>query len=460
MKRQCAIALTAALLAALPAAAQTAESAVHNISQRTANALAVARFELVDEAGEQEATGQAICIDAKGVFMTLVLDARVPLEVIHKVEIIPQGVVEKPIAAKLLGIDPVTGVTFIEAAGKHPWTAVKFADSSELAIGQRVISVGLFMGDVGNLPYYGIAYVSTVMQVPESLVYVTGGKLTSIGSPVFAADGRAVGIVGRQLFMNYRTVTNRGQVQMPLHGLQETSFFLPVEEFVDVLARIPAPGGTRRLPGLGVVRFTGVTDEVAKDKGLVGAGVLLEQIVPDAPADKAKIRDGDIVTGIDGQKLPQLATPELTMRNFLRALTRLPVGQRVTLSILRDKQELNVPLTLEAIPDQPHEAPRYHSPKLGFSVREKVMLDKYLLPSVPDDVPGLIVVFVQQRGPAEQGRLQAGDLITSVNDQSVKTAAGMRQVVEAALVSAPNRPINLLVRRDGQPRAISIMPPQ
>jgi S1-C subfamily serine protease len=106
---------------------------------------------------------------------------------------------------------------------------------------------------------------------------------------------------------------------------------------------------------LGIAGLT-VTPEIAQSMGLDSdqAGVLVEQVVQDSPADQAKLRasnesvtidgqqvliGGDVITALDGKATEKIKD--------LQALVRqAEPGQKVTLTILRDGKRIEVPVTL------------------------------------------------------------------------------------------------------------------
>jgi len=117
-------------------------------------------------------------------------------------------------------------------------------------------------------------------------------------------------------------------------------------------------------PWLGV-RLLDVTPEwveILRQAGMdvpVAEGVLLTEVIPGAPADKAGLRGGqrqvrvgnsllpvggDIITAIDGE--PIASTQELTL--FLDTHTR--IGQTIQVTFIRDGQEMSLPATLTERP--------------------------------------------------------------------------------------------------------------
>ncbi len=453
--------LIAAILLGFPAMRAGADTGkmIAEIHARNAAALKTVRFTVEDETGTQTVTGVGICIDPRGVFMTTALNTRAPVGSLKDFQIVASGVDGKVTKAELLGIEPGTGLGFVRAIGGGTWTAVKFA-SPPLKVGQRVVSLGLMSKDMGFPAYVGVGYVSAVLRAPGDLVYVTGGRLTSPGSPVFDASGRAIGIVAEQLPVGYKAFTNRGAMNLALKGLQETAYFTPTREFAHVLRNIPSGGKARRLPWLGIGKFEWVNDATAKLRKLDRPGIMIDQVIPSHPADEVGLKNGDIIIAVDGRNVEKFPTPDLTVRNFRRQMTRRAVGEEVKLTVLAGTVRRDVTVKLASMPKLPLEAKRYFSRPLGFVVREKVMLDKYLDDSPTAEAAGLLVIAVAPRGLAARDGLRAGDLVSKVNGLDVTTVSGFKGVVERALAETPNRSVDLLVRRGNQAQEIKIRPSQ
>jgi hypothetical protein len=158
---------------------------------------ALARFycTMQDEMGVRTLEGQAVCITADpAVFITLGLNARVPPGSFNNFVLVPANAPDKTIKAELLGVDPETNIAFLRATEPYAWGVVQFAPKAGLTVGQPVASIGLLGREMNYQPYVGVGYVSAILGLPDNLDYVTGGKLTVPGSPVFNADGRIGGV--------------------------------------------------------------------------------------------------------------------------------------------------------------------------------------------------------------------------------------------------------------------------
>lgn len=453
-RRWTAWALVAAVALAGPAWGETGKL----LSDAKDKASALARFycTMQDELGSRILEGQAVCIATEpAVFLTLNLDARIPPDSLSGFVLVPPAAPDKQIKAELLGIDPEMNLGFLRAVDPYNWTAVQFAPKANLTVGQVVTSVGLMGRDTNYQPYVGVGYLSAILHAPGDQGYVTGGRLTGLGSPVFNADGRAIGLVSPQRFLNYQTVLDGRVTGISLGGQDETAFFMPVDEFAHVLLNIPAsPAKVRRLPWIGVLSFSGVARDVGEIMKLDSPGVMIEGVIPDSPAARAGLADRDVILAVNGEKFPPAALPDMAAAMLQRKIFRMAAGAKLTLSVRRGDETKDYELTLEAIPQLPYEAKRYLSRTLGFLVREKIDLDRYADKSAAAAVPGLVVMGTD--GPSGNAGLREGDLITTVNQTPVTTVAGLKEAVEGAI--AKSQTVVLVVRRGDVTQTVTIPP--
>lgn len=460
MKRLILTAL-ASLAVAAPAIGQTdAEQFLAKVAAATENALVMVRCKYAGDAGSTILTGIGICYDAaKGDFLTLALGAKFRPEKLEELSIIVPGFENKTIPAEFLGMRPEVGIAFIRAKQPHKWQAVKFAAKSDLKIGQMVASVGLMPGARANTPYLGLAYVSTSLRIPERLYYVTGGRLTCIGSPVFAADGLAVGMIVQNLYMDYEMLAGRRPTTVSMKARQESPFFLPSEEFAHVLNSIPQGGRIPRPAWMGVLKVVGVSDEQAELMELKTPAVMIDQVIPNGPAHKAGLKSGDVLVAFNSQPVERLSSDDLTGRNLLRKIMLSRVGTQVTMTVRRQGQDKQVTVTLGEMPLLPDESPRFFDRELGLAVRQKVPLDRYLGKSSTARTAGLAVIGVGPQTPAANGGLKTGDLVTAINGQPVKTVETFKKILTKSLASQTGAGIVLMIHRgDAEPQAITIQP--
>jgi serine protease Do len=130
---------------------------------------------------------------------------------------------------------------------------------------------------------------------------------------------------------------------------QNIGFAIPIDEIKAAISSVMKQGKIER-PYLGV-RYIVISPAFAKannisvDKGayIVGDGTNLA-VVPNSPAAKAGIKEGDIVTKIGGQEIDQDHT-------LTSLLSKKKVGEKVTLTLLRDGKSQSIDVTLELAPD-------------------------------------------------------------------------------------------------------------
>lgn len=433
----------------------TAKPTVSDIVSRVANAMARLEFRIDPRIIlARKRSGIGICIDAsKRIFLTLDVPSAVPREQLKDFVLIVPGNQGKRIKAKLLNVDVESGVAFLQADEGYKWSEIRFPRRSNLKLGQRVISVGLLGEQFGNMPYFTEAKVSAVVRVPGQRVFVTAGELASLSSPVFAEDGRPVGIVGGDMPLAYRMLLGGRWVDVGLAGREVTRFFVPVEEFS---WQIPTRGRAGRMPWMGVVRLFPVSPGQAV-KGLDDSpAAILGQVLPDGPAARAGLRQGDVVIALNGKPLERMATPTLTVAQFKRHLSRLPSNGRISLTVLRDGKKRVFRVKLEPVPTRSFEAEHYYNNRLGIVVRDMVIWDKYVGRTKPLLEEGVIVENIRRDSPAAKAGLRPGDLIMAVNKAPIKRVALLKGPLDRLTGAESTGPIDFIVWRGDKPQSVRV----
>jgi serine protease Do len=195
-----------------------------------------------------------------------------------------------------------------------------------------------------------------------------------------------------------------------------------------------------------------ISSEKAKELKLPAErGVLLERIVPDSPAAKAGLKDNDVITEINGQRVEGAA-------QFRRMIHEIPAGRSVQFTVWRDGRAQSVGVTLGKSEDHGNmwfkTAPRAFSfqlPKIempevapmpdmdmeGFAVlagsRPRLGIDAEDLNGqfgayfgAPDG-EGVLVREVNTGSPAEKAGVKSGDVITSLNGERIRSLGDLRE---------------------------------
>lgn len=235
-----------------------------------------------------------------------------------------------------------------------------------------------------------------------------------------------------------------------------------VEEAQDQQRRIevtPEPGDEDTMVMLGDegaswlgVESQEISSEKAKELKLPAErGVLLERIVPDSPAAKAGLKDNDVITEINGQRVEGAA-------QFRRMIHEIPAGRSAQFTVWRDGHAQTIGVTLGKSEDHGNmwfkSAPRAFSfqlPKIEIpevapmpdmdwggdgvlaGARPRLGIDAEDLSGqfgayfgAPDG-EGVLVRAVNAGSPAEKAGVKSGDVITQLNGERIRSLGDLRE---------------------------------
>ncbi len=202
---------------------------------------------------------------------------------------------------------------------------------------------------------------------------------------------------------------------------------------------------------LGVETHEVTADKAKELKLSAERGVVLGKIVPDSPAAKAGLKENDVVTEINGQRVEGTA-------QFRRMIHEIPAGRSIQLTVWRDGRAQTISATLGKSEERRH-AMKMVSPMPGtFSFRMPEIPEipsmewngSMLLGGQPrlgidaedlsgqlgaffgaPDGEGILVREVNSGSPAEKAGVKAGDVITSINGERIRTVGELREKLSA-----------------------------
>jgi serine protease Do len=228
-------------------------------------------------------------------------------------------------------------------------------------------------------------------------------------------------------------------------GYQGVGFAIPVNMARKIMDSLISKGHVVR--GWLGVSIQNVSEDMAEVLGLDRAhGALVGQVVPDGPADKAGIRQGDLIVELDGKEIQDVEQLQLMV------VDRDP-GSRVAVTVVRERSRRSIEVRLGELPedgelaggpgDRGEGSREGHSTDLGMSLTNLTSGLRREL-DLPSEVDGVVVTGVDPAKAAGRAGLQRGDVILRAGDTEVH---GVR-AFERALEEAPSgEPVLLLVRR-------------
>ena len=427
--------------------------------EKTSPSLVAIQYTLDSEFGRRELIGQGVVVKEEGVIMAslALFPIQFPDEQMKDFKVILPGDEEKELDAVFLGRDERTDMAFIKTKETQKWPAITFEENPP-AVGDPIYSIGLLPKDAGYKPFVSQSTVSALLRGPIPYVLVSTDGLTTIGSPVFNSSGKAIGVVGFQQKAHFFLLNANGPFLQNLND--PPRFFTPTRDFQPSLADIPS-GEPLKLPWLGAP-LAGLRKDVAEYFNLKGTpSAQVGEVIPDSPAAKAGLKPSDKIVKVNGEALERGDDPDEAPRILLRKIRRMKVGDKLTLSVLRekDKPPVEIAVTLEEQPRQSNLAKRFFAEDLGMSLRDVVFSDTYAK-RLPASTKGVSVAFVRPNSSAATAGLRNGDLVIEMNKTPITDLETFKKQYEEFRKKSPKELVVLVAQRDRGTEVIKIEPPQ
>lgn len=247
-------------------------------------------------------------------------------------------------SAKLMGVDKVHDLALlqIDAPNLQP---VTLADSSNLAVGQKVYAIGNPFGLSGTMTIGIISSIRSIRNqdgAPIEDAIQTDAAINpgNSGGPLLNSRGEVIGI----------------NTMIASNGADQSSgigFAIPINTAKAVLSDLTRYGRVKR-PSLGIVSYA-IGPDLASQMGLAAdSGVLIQRVIPGGAAERAGLRGGDqqayvgntpimlggdLIIGIDGQ---EVTDPQ----DISAIMDKHQAGDTIAVTVLRGQRQLTVRLVL------------------------------------------------------------------------------------------------------------------
>jgi serine protease Do len=201
------------------------------------------------------------------------------------------------------------------------------------------------------------------------------------------------------------------------------------------------------------IKYQVVTQELAEKIGIKGKkGVRITNVYKTIETEKAGIKEGDIIIAINGEEIHVSSYWDTEV--FTQMLKRYKIGEQVELTIIRDGNELKVPITLVESPLSKKEMKKIINKDLGFTVRDLTFEE---MKGGEDNIKGCIVESVEPGSIASISNLSVGDVIVSVNGKEIKDLDMFKEVI-GKIYDESISPITFFVKRGIESKFIEIEP--
>ncbi|MFZ1812189.1 MAG: trypsin-like peptidase domain-containing protein [Candidatus Saccharimonadales bacterium] len=241
-------------------------------------------------------------------------------------------------AVSIVGRDPVNDLAFLKVKNVTNLTPARLGDSSRLVVGNKVVAIGNALGEFQTTVTSGI--VSGINRSVVAGDATSSENLSNLiqtdaainpgnsGGPLVNISGEVIGI---------NTAVSQ--------GAEGIGFAIPINEAKGLIKGVLANGTVDR--GYLGVRYMMLNAEAAKhfnlsrNKGayVTGSGTS-SAVVTGSPAEKAGLKEGDIITKVNDSELTETVS-------LVSLLAQYGPGDSVTLTIVRDNKERAVTVKLE-----------------------------------------------------------------------------------------------------------------
>jgi serine protease Do len=389
--------------------------------------------------GREKSIGSGVIVDPDGYIVTNahVIKGAVTIRVVITRASLLDEASDDPnslrtVDAKIVGIDAESDLALLKIDEKGLPT-LKFMNSDRLRQGDLVLAIGAPMGLRNSVSFGVVSSPNRSVGDDNPTLYIQTDASINPGN----SGGALVSMNGLLAGLNAFIVSQSG-------GNEGLGFAIPANMVRDVYAQLRKNGSVSR----GEIGIYAQDVNYVMAKGLSLArdhGVIVSDVVPDGPADRAGLKRRDIILSADGQKL--LSAGQLRSHIYRRA-----AGDKLELRVLRGQEELNVVPMVRERQDKAGLLERLIHPEKNLVARLGILcieIDKELAAKIPGlrREYGLIVAAKTAGGPSQSIDLQPGDIIDAVNNSPVALLDTLQSTLNEI---KPGDPVVLQIERDGR----------
>ena len=388
----------------------------------------------------QRAIGSGVIVDPDGFIMTnahvvngaqrirvIITPASAEL-VAYKASFLAR---QRTFEAKLIGLNRLVDLALIKIEAKDlPYIPLRL--DYRVQIGQTVLAVGSPEGLEHTVTKGIVSAVGRQIEADRPMVYIQTDAPINPGN----SGGALVDRDGNLLGLNTFIYTQGG-------GSEGLGFAIPEPVVLFAYNEFRQHGRIRRAE-IGARAQTISPDLAAGLKLSQDWGVILSDVIPGGPSDKAGLKAKDIIVSIGGRAIDSL--PKFSIALYLHGH-----GQSMQMQVLRGNETVNVSVTPLDLPTGVDRLSDLVDPQKSLVAP----LGVFLLDLTPNiagalsdlrSTSGLIVAAVVDYEPVIDADLVVGDVIRSINGKPLRTVPELREELGRF---KPSDPVVLEVERQG-----------
>ncbi|MBU1702220.1 MAG: DegQ family serine endoprotease [Candidatus Eisenbacteria bacterium] len=368
----------------------------------------------------QQGLGSGVIVRDDGIILT---NNHVVAEAEELTVLLADG---RELKAEIVGRDPKTDLAVIRIAADENVSNLPVAhlgDSDVMRVGDWVLAAGspfqlnqtVTAGIISAKGRSNLRLASYEDFIQTDAAINPGNS----GGAMINLDGQVIGI-------NTAIASRNG-------GYQGIGFAIPINMARQVMDSILTHG--RVIRGQLGVYIQEITREMSEALELgTLKGALVSQVNENGPADKAGIRERDVIIALDGK-------PVENMQDLRFRIAGLPPDTRVAVTILRDGEKKTIDVVLGELEDEeaeiiPASLSNDWQDKLGFRLEALTSAIRSQL-DLDESVKGIVVESVEPTGSAAEAGLRPGDVIEKVGDKKIEALVDFKNALDALDGSKP-----------------------
>lgn len=318
----------------------------------------------------------------------------------------------KEFDAEIVGRDPNTDLALIKIKSEKDLPVLELGSSADLKVGQWVVAIGSPFG-LEHTVTAGIVSAKgrVIGSGPYDDFIQTDASINpgNSGGPLINLEGEVVGI-------NTAIIA----------GGQGIGFAIPIDLARGVIEQLKQSGQVTR--GWLGVAIQNLSRELADYYGAGDRkGVLVTEVFPDDPADRAGIRSGDIILEVNGQRVE-------TSRDLTRLIAELAVGQKVGIKVLREGREKTFRVKIAKREDGKLAAREKGAPQEEGAADELGIRVGEITPEIArqfnlENRQGVVVMGVENGGKGEEAGVRMGDIVKEINHQAIGSLEDYNRII-------------------------------